>query len=249
MKSDTFTRELSTISDRSIQTFTKTALNLLPDYFYTVAASSTGKYHPAYALGYGGLVRHTKAAARFAAHLLSLEQYKLQFSTVERDCAIAAILLHDGWKHGKTGHGYTIHEHPQVCADWVRSDSQLSNLVSQEIRDLIAAAIASHMGEWNDNSRSSVILEKPVTELQKFVHMCDYLASRKDIEVAFSDEPEAAAAAAKADTLEDYVMTFGKYRGQLLIDVFKTNRGYVEWMQGNMSLREPLKTFVAQLLS
>lgn len=247
MKSDTFSRELETISDNSIRNFAMTALNLLPEYFYTVPASSTGKYHPAYALGNGGLVRHTKAAARFAAHLLSLEQYQLQFSPAERDCAIAAILLHDGWKHGTKGSGYTVHEHPKICADWVLSSPQLNNLVTEEIRDLIASAIASHMGEWNYSNRSNTVLEKPLTEIQKFVHMCDYLASRKDLEVSFSEGQETAAA--REETLDAYTMTFGKYRGQLLIDVFKSNRGYVEWMQGNMTLREPLKTFVTQLLS
>lgn len=245
MKSDLFTRELDTISDHSIRAFAQAALDLLPDYFYTVPASSTGKYHPAYALGDGGLVRHTKAAARFAAHLLTLEQNRRQFSPMERDCIITAILLHDGWKHGKSGGGYTIHEHPAICALWVQNEAKLSGIIPQEARDLIASGIASHMGEWNYSNRSEVILEKPVTELQKFVHMCDYLASRKDIEVAFSNEQEAAA---KTGTLEEYVMSFGKYRGQLLVDVFRTNRGYVEWMQGNMTLREPLKTFVAQLL-
>lgn len=245
MKSELFSRELDTISDRSIRTFAQTALDLLPDYFYTVPASSTGKYHPAYALGDGGLVRHTKAAARFAAHLLTLEQNRQQFTPTERDCIITAILLHDGWKHGKSGGGYTIHEHPSICALWVKNEAKLSGIIPQETRDLIASGIASHMGEWNYSNRSDVVLEKPVTELQKFVHMCDYLASRKDIEVAFSNEQEAAA---KAGTLEEYVMSFGKYRGQLLVDVFRTNRGYVEWMQGNMTLREPLKTYVAQLL-
>lgn len=245
MKSDTFSRELDTISDRNIRTFAQTALNLLPDYFYTVPASSTGKYHPAYALGNGGLVRHTKAAARFAVHLLTLEQNRLQFSPEERDCIMTAVLLHDGWKHGKTGGGYTIHEHPRICAIWVQNEPGLSGIISQETRDLIASGIASHMGEWNYSNRSGEILDKPVTELQKFVHMCDYLASRKDIDVAFPDGQEAAA---RTESLEEYVMSFGKYRGRLLVDVFRTNRGYVEWLQGNMTLREPLKTFVAQLL-
>ena len=57
-----FQNELAWIQDDAIRSFVHDALIKLPDYFFHVAASSTGKYHPAYALGEGGLVRHTKAA-------------------------------------------------------------------------------------------------------------------------------------------------------------------------------------------
>lgn len=45
--------------------FVQTMLPAVPPYFYTVPASSTGKYHPRYTLGSGGLLRHTKAAIKF----------------------------------------------------------------------------------------------------------------------------------------------------------------------------------------
>ena len=45
---------------------------------------------------------------------------------------------------------------------------------------LIAELVESHMGEWNYS-----VLPKPKTDLQKFVHECDYLASRKFLEVNF----------------------------------------------------------------
>ena len=53
-KSENFTRELCMISDDKIRELTKDIINKLPDYFFNVAASSTGKYHPSYALGTGG---------------------------------------------------------------------------------------------------------------------------------------------------------------------------------------------------
>ena len=55
-----------------------------------------------------------------------------------------------------------------------------------EIKFLINA-IASHMGQWNTNSYSDVVLPKPKTKYQIFVHMCDYLASRKFINVEFDE--------------------------------------------------------------
>ena len=240
-------KELEYIENNQIRKFTKLAIDNLPDYFFNVAASSTGKYHPGYALGEGGLVRHTKAAARFANHLLQLDQNKEKFDEIERSCIISAIILHDGWKHGNNGSSFTTHEHPQVCADWILT-SELFKELRQREKEIIASAIASHMGQWNTTKRSSLVLQKPVTDIQQFVHMCDYLASRKDIEILFDGVVQNEGSSQKEVKLEDYRFTFGKYNGQLITDVAKDHLDYLQWMKGNMSLKEPLKTFVAQLV-
>ena len=53
---------------------------------------------------------------------------------------------------------------------------------------LLCSLIESHMGQWNkDNYTNKEILPKPVTKLQRFVHMCDYLASRKFLDVQFEN--------------------------------------------------------------
>ena len=219
----------------------------LPQYFFEVAASSTGKYHPTYALGDGGLVRHTKAAVRFANHLFTIEQNKNEFDVFDRSCVISAIILHDGWKHGDEGSSFTTHEHPVVCADWVRCADCLDDIITEETRSLIASAIESHMGEWNTTKRSSLILPKPETNIQKFVHMCDYLASRKDIEVLF-DNTDTTVSVKPEVKIDDYKLTFGKHKGRLITDVAKDHRDYLEWMRDNMTLQEPLKGFVHTLL-
>ena len=51
-----------------------------------------------------------------------------------------------------------------------------------------------------------------------------------------------------SDGLKDYKFTFGKYKEQLIIEVAKDHRDYLEWMKGNMDMREPLRTFVNELL-
>ena len=248
MNSEIFKKELLCIEDEDVRKFTETALNNLPQYFFEVAASSTGKYHPKYALGDGGLVRHTKAAVRFANHLLTIEQNKQEFDLVERSCIIAAIILHDGWKHGDKGSSFTTHEHPMVCSGWIIAAPFLDGIVNEETRNLIASAVASHMGEFNTTKRSSAILPKPETNIQKFVHMCDYLASRKDIEVVFDAEeifkPERIEV-----KIEDYKLSFGKYKGELITDIAREHRDYLEWMRDNMTLQEPLKSFVYTLLA
>ena len=82
-----FLEELELIKNDEIREITARLLDGAPDYFWHVAASSSGKYHPAYALGEGGLVRHVKAAVRFAHHLFVIND----FTDKEQDYVIAAL--------------------------------------------------------------------------------------------------------------------------------------------------------------
>ena len=56
---------LDTFENDDIKEFAVILLDDLPDYIWSVGASSTGKYHPAYSLGDGGLMRHQIAVVRF----------------------------------------------------------------------------------------------------------------------------------------------------------------------------------------
>ena len=53
--------------------------------------------------------------------------------------------------------------------------------------EVIVACIKSHMGPWNTNDYSNVILPVPKSKMERFVHMCDYLASRKTMDFEFND--------------------------------------------------------------
>jgi hypothetical protein len=177
--------ELRWIHDDKIREFVHVALSNLPDYFYETAASSTGKYHPPYALGVGGLVRHTKAAVAIAKDLLGLEMYS-KYSAEEKDLIIASMILHDGMKHGVQGGAYTAPTHPTDCATWLSTAIDQEHYLSQEQFGKIHSCISSHMGQWNTDYKSKKeILPKPVSAMEKFVHQCDYLASRKYLEVNF----------------------------------------------------------------
>lgn len=186
-----FQTELNYIHNQTIRRFAETAIQLLPDYFFEVSSSSTGKYHPAYALGVGGLVRHTKAACKFADELLRLEMYAAHYSQDERDLMIVALLLHDGWKHGPEAQAgkYTVAEHPTVCAGWIKNTDALTSILPAEQIDFLCGCVASHMGEFcTDYRTKKQILPKPKTAAQKFVHQCDLLASRRWLIVDFGDD-------------------------------------------------------------
>ena len=71
-----FERELELIVDEELRMVVKAyLLERVPDYFWTDGASSSGKYHPQFAQGEGGLVRHTKAVVMFAEELLRMSSY------------------------------------------------------------------------------------------------------------------------------------------------------------------------------
>ena len=44
------------------------------------------------------------------------------------------------------------------------------------------------MGPWTTDYQGKEVLEKPKTKYQNFVHMCDYLASRKCINILFNED-------------------------------------------------------------
>lgn len=165
----------------------KKLVDLLPDYFFEVAASSTGKYHPDFSLGEGGLVRHTKAAVRIAYEMCQDESITDIFKSEEKDLMLVALLLHDGLKHGKVKQEYVQFDHPlQICA-FLDENKELLTFTEHEL-DFLKNVISSHMGPWTTDYKGNEILPKPVNKYQKFVHMCDYLASRKFLDIKFKDD-------------------------------------------------------------
>lgn len=181
----TFEKELKWIQNKDIRRFAIEMISALPDYFFEVPASSTGKYHPEYSLGQGGLVRHTKGAMLIAKSLLDLEQYKNEFSEEEQDIILTALLLHDGMKHGVEGGTYTVATHPTEMVGFINNNEKTYQLLSANIVGQICSCIASHMGSWNTDRNGNEILPKPKTNMQKFVHLCDFLASRRFLEINF----------------------------------------------------------------
>ena len=180
MRSNVFNIELDYIKDERIKNNAKILINNLPDYFFTIQAASTGKYHPTYALGEQGLIRHTKAAVYFANTLFGI--YKFDEQT--KDLIIVSLLIHDGLKKGFAEEKYTRFDHPLLISELLDNLKQELTLTEVEI-NTIKSNVSSHMGKWNTSEYSDTILPLPTTVTQKFVHMCDYLASRKEIHFEF----------------------------------------------------------------
>ena len=178
-KQEYFKKELRLIRDKNIKSFAEGMLDRLPDYFFDVPASSTMKYHPAFACEEHGLVKHVRMAIKIAISLLENDSFKSLRK--QSDIIIVALMLHDGYKSGIAKQKYTAFAHPLIAASEIRKHhaTDLKDLLTDEQCELIATAIESHMGQWNSSKYDSEILPKPKTGLQVFVHLADYLSSRK----------------------------------------------------------------------
>ncbi len=183
-KSDTFENELKYIKSDRIRESARTMLDLLPDYFYKIEASSTGKYHPPFSLGEGGLVRHVKVAVKFACDLFTI--YKFDDDT--KDLIIFSLLIHDGVKKGLVETRYTKFDHPLLIGKYLTDCKDKLSLSDEELSRIVSMT-ASHMGKWTTNSyEPNIILPLPKTVEEKFVHMCDFLSSRKFVHVDFDEK-------------------------------------------------------------
>ena len=183
MKSNVFKTEIGYIKDSAYQKNAEVLINLLPDYFFEVGASSTGKYHPSFAQGDGGLVRHTKAAVRIAHELLDSIIGDV-FTAKEKDLMLLVLMLHDGLKHGVPKEQYVRFDHPILAANFIKDNQSKTNFTDSEIKFMMDT-VSSHMGPFNTNKYSNIVLPVPQNKYQKFVHMCDLLASKKFLDIKF----------------------------------------------------------------
>ena len=60
-------------------------------------------------------------------------------------------------------------------------------LLNEEDAQFLCDVIKTHMGVWTTDYNGEEVLEKPKTKYQNFVHMCDFLASRKTLLVPFDE--------------------------------------------------------------
>lgn len=187
LNSEIFSKELNYINNEIFRKAISTFIDKVPDYFQEVPASSSGKYHPFYALGRGGLVCHTKAAVKIAEDLLSLGYNKGRFDNFDHDIIISSLIIHDCYKQGtdNSGSGHTEALHPEICAEKIREyidkyivDLSISGVHRIELNRFklgVSGCVESHMGQWNADGKLPI----PDDDMSYFVHMCDYLASRK----------------------------------------------------------------------
>lgn len=169
-----FEREIQMISSIDLQDFVRFFFDeKVGAWFWKSGASSSGKFHPEFTHGEGGLVRHTRAVAMVCEELLRLSTYAYMKDEY-KDYARIACLLHDTRKYGKGDEEnkdcYKIHG--RLAADAVAA-AWLEFFDQGEAPELLLMAVRSHMGQWTEDKNN-----RPFTNIDRLVHMADYIASR-----------------------------------------------------------------------
>ena len=178
IKSDLFETEIGNIKDSNLQQFVRNYLEkYVPDYFFTIGASASGKYHPAFSQGNGGLVRHIKAVCLFAEELLRMSSY-MYLPDWDKDLIRVACICHDTCKYGVhnemdkseyANHGWS-------AKVWL--DKAWGVYYEDTAPYVLTHAIETHMGQWTTDKNT-----KMYTPHDRCVHMADYMASRSFIDI------------------------------------------------------------------
>ncbi len=222
----------------------------IPDYIFTIPSSTSFKYHNKTQCQPHGQIFHILMFAEVMNYVLGLEYVKEKTNERQRDCLRCTPIFHDAIKCGLNGSQYTVHEHPMLAGEWVRNTS-VEHDVDADTKAYIARLCESHSGEWTSTKRSKTVLPKPENDEQFFVHMCDYLASRSNLDMTYSDDVLAVLNNVEIPKQElpdinTYVLNFGKHSGEKLVDVAQSDPSYISWAKENMN-REPIKSLLAKL--
>ena len=185
-----FIDEVNKIKDELLHETAMELVDEIPHYFWSIPASSSGKYHPKCDLGEGGLVRHSIMVATCADDLVTSEMF-VRECQVNRDIARFTALFHDSFKSGAiledgTYSEHTVFSHPRIASDFIRAKLTSKGVDALKI-EMICGAIYTHMGKWcvdvygEKNGNPEKALSKPRTDFEKMIHIADYMASRKYI--------------------------------------------------------------------
>ena len=174
-KLEIFKNELNLIQHKDIRKLVELCLSYAPSYFWSIPASSSGKRHPDFELGEGGLVIHTKMVVQWACKLMEREVGCV--SKLDFDIIIASCICHDlikrGWNPEETR---SVAEHPTLAQEYIKDIASLNKIEGNFVLD-ISNCVASHMGIWNKDWKGNEILPLPKTFHEKIVHLADYCSA------------------------------------------------------------------------
>lgn len=221
----------------------------IPNYIFTMPSSTSGKFHNATQCQQYGQVYHVYMFDAILNHRLRLKGNKELYSTPEeRDAMRCVPVFHDAVKCGWNGSQYTVQDHPMLAAQWVL-DTKVEHDIPEEFKKMIADMCEAHSGEWNKNRSGQIIMSEPRNAREFFIHECDILASRADLDYIIPDElKELLEQNTKVELpdIDTYKLPFGKYKGHTLPEIAEIDSGYITWAKENMT-KEPLKSLVAQM--
>ena len=208
----------------------------IPDYIFHIPSSTSGKYHNATQCLPHGQIYHIIMFAEILNYLLALKCNREKFkSPKQRDAMRCVPIFHDALKCGNDGGLYTVHEHPMLAGEWVRT-AQIEHDIDAYAKEAIAKMCERHSGEFVGSKKSRLVLPEPCNDMERMIHMCDILSSRNNLDMPIPDylrdifddiEEEI-----KFD--ENYVLDFGQFKGSKMVDIYATNPDYLDWCENNI---------------
>jgi len=176
---DVFKDELNLISSKQLKDFVIECYEYCPSTYWTIATSTTGKYHPSFVNGTGGLLVHVKYVVWWAQKLIRAFP---NLHPTASDEIICALLLHDIYKNGKA----TIKDRPTnitkthgVHFAMEIAENRKEKLTEEQER--ILAALAGHMGVWTEPISFACwnLRDEKTRNVAMIVHLADYCAAQK----------------------------------------------------------------------
>ena len=245
-----FEELLSEFETDEIRDYCVDMIKEIPDYIFAIPSSTSFKYHNKTQCQPHGQIFHILMFAEVMNYVLGLEYVKEKTNERQRDCMRCTPIFHDAIKCGLNGSQYTVHEHPMLAGEWVRNTS-VEHDIDADTKAYIARLCESHSGEWTSTRRSKTVLPKPENDEQFFVHMCDYLASRPNLDMTYSNDVVSTLSGVdipkeELSDISTYTITFGKYSGKTLPQIKEIDPGYILWAKENIII-EPVRSLLAQL--
>lgn len=248
-KKAVFKELLDKFETEDMRLYCEDMIEHIPDYIFMMPSSTSGKFHNATQCKPHGQIYHIIMFGAIMNYRLALKCNKEKFSDpTYRDAMRCIPIFHDAVKCGWNGSTFSVHDHPMLAGAWVR-ETKVEHDISAELKELIARACERHSGEWTSSKRSKVVLPEPETEMEIFVHECDILSSRSDIDMQPSEYLKEVLSqqspSQQLPKINEYQLTFGKHTGKTILEIAKIDMGWLRWAQENLT-REPVRSLIQQ---
>lgn len=235
-----FEPQLEKFETEEMRLYCEDMIEQIPDYIFEMPSSTSGKYHNATQCLPHGQIYHIIMFSEIMNYRLALKGNQEKFkSPTQRDAMRCAPIFHDALKCGANGAAFSVHEHPMLAGQWVR-ETQVEHDIDDKAKEAIARMCERHSGEWTSSKKSKTILPEPENAMELFVHECDYLSSRNNIDMPIPDYLKDIFVSEPIAFDENYTLTFGKHAGMRLIDIYNRMPDYVAWMEQNIHKRDVL---------
>ena len=169
-----FGKELGLIKDRNIRDFVKEVFAHIPEHGFTIAASTTGKYHLPDENEHLGNVVHARRVVKWV--LLMARAYEIP-DQLDLDILVASAIIHDLGKAGfkEKASIHTLSNHAFLMMEPIDKAAETVDL-QVEIRDKIKWCVFYHNGVWTAKKHAKPRNE--FTNLEWCLHMADYATSK-----------------------------------------------------------------------